>query len=240
MTGFPLLTGPLAPLAESLVPQPAAGALPVGLLLQPGGTAALLAVVRRLRPGADERALVSLWSRWYFVKLIPPVLFCGLLTGRSLPLDPAETGVLLGANGLPQAIALPHAGEVVAEADPLRRFAPLVRQHVAAVVERLAAEARLAPRILWNNAAVYADWALRRLIEDGRVLPAATGQMLALVEAPRWPDGTPNPFHAPVHHLSGPQDVNAWRRQCCLKFRLPGEEVCRTCPRLRSKPPTGA
>jgi ferric iron reductase protein FhuF len=211
---------------------PAHGGLPAYLLLEQGGVAALLATARRHRPAAEDRALASLWSRWYFAKLIPPVLLCGIAGERSLPLNPAETAVLLGADGMPRAIALPHAGETTVEPDPFRRFAPLVWQHVATVVESLAAHVRLAPRILWNNAAVYADWALRRLVEDERVPPMAAMQALALVEAPHWPDGIPNPFHAPVRDVPGSNGAVRIRRQCCLLYRLPGEKCCRTCPRL--------
>ncbi|MGG5890819.1 siderophore-iron reductase FhuF [Falsiroseomonas sp. HC035] len=229
MKGFPLLRGDQAPLVESLVPLPAPGALPASLLLQAGGGATLLAAAWRHRPEVDPRALASLWSRWYFAKLIPPVLLCGVADGRSLPLNLAETAVLLGPEGLPRSIALPHAGRVEAEACPFRRFAPLVRHHVAAVVEALSAETRLAPRILWNNAGVYADWAVRRMVDAG--LPHARAS-LALVQAPDCPDGTPNPLHAPVCEPES-RDGIRWRRHCCLLFRLPGQDCCRACPRLR-------
>jgi ferric iron reductase protein FhuF len=236
MTGFPLLPDPHAPLVESLVPLPAAGAMPTRLLLEREGPAALLEAARRHRPGAEERALASLWSRWYFAMLIPPVLACGLLAGRSLPLSPAQTGVVLGADGMPRAIALPHAGEVTPEPDPLLRFTPLIRGHVAVVVESLSAHVRLAPRILWNNAAVYADWALRRMAGEPGMSGAAAMRALALLETPALPDGGANPFHAPVRHVQGPAGPLRLRRQCCLLYRLPGEDCCRTCPRLAQKP----
>jgi ferric iron reductase protein FhuF len=236
MTGFPLLPDPHAPLVESLVPLPAPGAMPARLLLEREGPAALLEAARRHRPGAEERALASLWSRWYFAKLIPPVLACGLLAGRSLPLSPAETGIVLGADGMPRAIALPHAGEVTSEHDPLLRFAPMIRGHVATVVECLSAHVRLAPRILWNNAAVYADWALRRMAEEPGVPAAVARRALALLEAPTLPDGGANPFHAPLRDIQGPAGPLRLRRQCCLLYRLPGEGCCRTCPRPVQKP----
>jgi ferric iron reductase protein FhuF len=242
MTGFPLLPDPHAPLVESLVPLPAApGAmpahlLPARLLLERDGPAALLDAARRHRPGAEERALASLWSRWYFAKLIPPVLACGVLAGRSLPLSPAQTGIVLGADGMPRAIALPHAGEVTPEPDPFARFAPLIAGHVAVVVESLSAHARLAPRILWNNAAVYADWALRRMAEAPGEPGVAATRALALLEAPALPDGSANPFHAPVRHVEGRAGPLRVRRQCCLLYRLPGEGCCRTCPRPAQRP----
>jgi ferric iron reductase protein FhuF len=235
MTGFPLLPEPHAALVESLVPLPAAGALPASLLRQREGPSVLLAAARRHRPGAEERALASLWSRWYFAKLIPPVLLCGVLGGRSLPLDLAGTAIVLGEDGMPRAIALPHAGAASGEADPFARFDALIRGHVGAVVESLAAHARLAPRILWNNAAVYADWALRRMAETPEVPRAAARRALALVESPAWPDGSPNPFHAPVRRHEGPAGRQPVRRQCCLLYRLPGEGCCRTCPRLAQR-----
>jgi ferric iron reductase protein FhuF len=228
--GFPLLPGPLAPLVESLVPLPDAGALPARLFQDADGAGTLLAAMRHQRPGADPRALASLWSRWYFAKLIPPVLLCGLLARRDLPLRPEQTGVVLGADGLPRAIALPGAGEEVAGDDPFVRFAPLVQGHVAEVVRCLAAHARLAPRLLWNNAAVYADWALRRLATHADAPPEAARRALELVERPDWPGGGPNPFHAPVLHGA---DGAAVRRQCCLLYRLPEGRLCGNCPRPR-------
>jgi ferric iron reductase protein FhuF len=232
MSGFPLLPGALAPLVESLVPFPAAGALPARLFLEPEGPARLLDAARRHRPEAEERALTSLWSRWYFAKLIPPVLLCGVVGQRRLPLAPADTAVVLGADGLPRAIALPHAGDVAPDDNPFTHFGTLVQDHVGAVVRSLAAHAHLAPRVLWNNAAVYADWTLRRLGDQPGVSPAAAQRALELVERPDWPGGAPNPFHAPVAHHAGAAGRCAVRRQCCLLYRLPGERMCRTCPRL--------
>jgi ferric iron reductase protein FhuF len=238
MSGFPLLDGGHAPFVESLVPLPRAGALPARLFGEAGGVATLLAAAAAHRRPADERALASLWSRWYFAKLVPPVLLCGVVRGVALPLDIAGTGVVLGPNGLPHAIALPGAGAPCGGCDPFALFAPLVLGHVAAVVEALAAHVRLAPRILWNNAAVYADWALRRMAEDPGVPQDAARRALALVERPDWPGGRPNPFHAPVWERPVPGGVQRTRRQCCLLYRLPGEGSCRTCPRqLRSARP---
>ncbi|WP_207539679.1 siderophore-iron reductase FhuF [Sabulicella rubraurantiaca] len=235
MTGFPLLPGAHAALVESLVPMPAPGALPASLFLAPGGTARLLAAARLHRPGADERAMASLWSRWYFAKLIPPVLMCGVLARRSLPLSPVHTAVVLGEDGLPRAIALPHSGEVLPEPDPFARFASLVHDHVAVVVRGLAAHARLAPRILWNNAAVYADWALRHLAEEQLVAPDMVRAALVLVENQSWSDGDPNPIHAPFTERAGADGPCRIRRQCCLRYRLAGEAPCRTCPRTGAR-----
>jgi ferric iron reductase protein FhuF len=227
MTGFPLLPGAEAALVESLVPLPAEGSLPARLFREDGGPALLLAAARRHRPDAEERALASLWSRWYFAKLIPPVLLCGVMRGLSLPLDASGTAVLFGPQGMPRAIALPDAGEVVPERDPFLLFAP--------VVAALSAHARLAPRILWNNAAVYADWALRRMAEDSRVPREAVRRAMALVEEPAWPDGRPNPLHAPFTQSASGAAGGRTRRQCCLLYRLPGEGCCGTCPRLAKR-----
>ncbi len=233
MKGFALLPAAQAALAESLVPLPA-GALPVSLFFQPEGIATLLEAARRRRPEAELRALGSLWSRWYFGKLIPPVLACGVLAGRSLPLDPAGTAMLLGEDGFPRFIALPGPGITTEAANPFARFAPLVLRHVAPVVEALAASLRLAPRILWNNAAVYADWALRRLAEEA---PGPTTEAaLALVRAAHWPGHGANPFHAPVSERAGPEGPQRVRRLCCLLYRLPGEGLCGTCPRRLLRP----
>jgi ferric iron reductase protein FhuF len=238
MSGFPLLDGGHAPFVESLVPLPRADALPARLFTEPGGAARLLAAAGLHRPDGEERALASLWSRWYFAKLVPPVLLCGVLRGLALPLDPRETGVVLGPDGLPRAIALPGPGAAGRERDPFALFAPLVLGHVATVVGALAAQVRLAPRILWNNAAVYADWALRRMAEDPAVPAEAARTALALVERPDWPDGRPNPFHAPVSDRPVPGGTQRTRRQCCLLYRLPGEGCCRTCPRATRPVPS--
>ena len=76
----------------------------------------------------DRRALLSLWSKYYFLRLIPPVLAAGLILNWRLPLAFDEIQVVVGADGLPEAFKLPHAGErwSAAPANGFERFAGLL------------------------------------------------------------------------------------------------------------------
>jgi hypothetical protein len=70
-----------------------------------------------------------------------------------------------------------------------------------------------------------------------RLLLEREGPSALLAAARRHrPDGSLNPFHAPVRHGDEPAESQPVRRQCCLLYRLAGEGCCRTCPRLAPQP----
>lgn len=225
---FDFLDGAPGCLGKTLVP--IAGrpdALPGRLLIEPGGTALLLDACRRARPEVTDRVLVSLWSRYLFLAVVPPVILTLLLARRSLPLHPTETGVVLDESGWPAAIALRGAGVPGAvAAGPDESLAPLFRTYLEPVVEGLAAGGGLAPRILWGNVAHYLDWVAGRL--DGLGAPSLAGEFAAMLRRPVWSRGGRNPTWGLLRRVPG--RAKPVRAVCCLLRQIPGGTTCGGCP----------
>lgn len=201
-------------------------------LLAPGGLELALEGLCRQQPEAPLRGLLSLWSRYYFYRLIPPLVLTLLQGHRQWPLHLRDSGVVLDETGLPATIALPDSGPAcAAPADPFARFAPLVQDHLAPLIAHLAATARLAPRVLWANAAGYFAWAVRQVAEDPTLAPGTAAPGLVLVHSATLPDGTANPLFEPMR----PQGGQSYRKVCCLLYLLPDRRECPYCPLLLRK-----
>jgi ferric iron reductase protein FhuF len=240
----PLYTGPFASYREVLVtaadPRPSVAAT---RLLEPECLEPLLQRFAPEYAGQDRRALASQWSKYYLVKLIPPVVAAALVLQRQLPLDFDQVQVVLNAQGLPEAFKLTGEGEVFAQApqDPFERFGHLLDGHLQPFVQRLASQVKLSPKVLWSNAGNYFEWFLGEMAQvpiPAQVL--AHGQ--ALLAAERRPDGSRNPLFAPIRYLEVPCEVRAegrWRqrRVCCVRYRLEALPHCENCPLLDRPPP---
>lgn len=240
----PLFTGPFASYREVLVtrddPRPSIAST---LLLQPEN---LEPVLQRFSPehsGQDRRALASQWSKYYLVKLIPPVVAAALVLGRRLPLDFDEVDVVLDEQGLPEAFKLPGEGELFngPPSDPFQRFSELIDNHLQPFVQGLAAQVKLSPKVLWSNAGNYFEWFIGEmarvplpphLLADGR----------ALLETERRPDGSRNPLFFPVRYAPvscelRPDGLWRQRRVCCIRYRLDTLAHCGNCPLIDEPPP---
>jgi ferric iron reductase protein FhuF len=209
----------------------ATGAIGGDRLLGPDALELALGPLRRQQPEAPPRALLSLWSRHYFFRLIPPVVLTLLLAHRDWPLDLRHSGVRLNGEGLPDLVALPEPGATRSAPDcSFARFAPLVQDHLAPLIQALAPAAGLAPRVLWANAAGYFSWAVRQLAEDPALPPGCAAPGLAVLHSPLCPDGSPNPLFEPMRVQQGPRGPQPYRKVCCLLYQLPGRGECSSCP----------
>lgn len=197
----------------------------------------------RFRPefvAEDPRGLASLWSKNYFVRLIPPVMAAALLLNYRLPLDMARLEVVVDGSGVPIAFKLPHAGEKLPEAPrtPFERFAHLIEDNLAPFIGALSACSGLTEKVLWSNAGNYFEWALGQLAAQGGTAQAlADGKVL--LEARLTPDGRRNPLHEPIRYVEVAEpdaepDLWRMRRLCCIRYLLPGVELCPNCPKLRA------
>ncbi|UEM19668.1 siderophore-iron reductase FhuF [Skermanella mucosa] len=227
---FDFLAGPAGRFGARLVPPASApDAIPAAALVAEGGLDLALGTLRSRHPDGESRALLSLWSRHYFYSLIPPVVLGALLAGRTLPLGLSGTAVHLNGDGVPAAIVLPHAGTEgapVAATDMLR---PLARDHLEPLIDGLAAQAAVSPRVLWGNAAGYLHWVVELLAGEDPASPALA-EAHALIHAGAWPDGWPNALDEPMRYTDGPDGRQAWRKVCCLLYRVPGRDLCPYCP----------
>lgn len=236
----PLFTGDFSSYRDTLVlhddPRPS---VPLRELLSAEGLPALLARFGETYPGGDRRALLSQWSKHYFVRLIPPVVAAALVLNRRLPLDLDDIEVVLDEQHLPQAFKLRDAGEAFAPGDPFERFAHLQHDHLAPLIQAFTAQVKIAPKVLWSNAGNYFEWILTAL---GKVLPAPLlADGFSLLQAPQQPDGRRNPLYQPVRYVELQGAVLPWRqrRVCCIRYLLPELELCENCP-LLDEPPAQA
>lgn len=201
-------------------------------------------------PGADPRAVASMWTQWYFALLAAPLTLIGLRQGRLPPVALHEVAVRLdkgrpagmvllnaaaGAEGLgvevrgaaatPAAVDADPASASAVIADPFQRFAPLIDDHLAPIIHALRGVSSVSERLLWNNAAVQVEWVLRTA---GSLTTAVSGDD-NLINQPCRPDGSANPLYRPLR--PAPAGVTPVRRVCCLRYLLPGEPYCAgACP----------
>lgn len=189
----------------------------------------------------DRRALLSLWSKYYFLRLIPPVLAAGLVLNWRLPLDFDEIQVVVGDDGLPAAFKLPHAGERWGSApdNGFERFAELLDANLLPFIQALRGHQKVAARVLWSNAGNYFEWFMSTL--GSLPLPKTMlAQGFEVLESAQRPDGSRNPLYQPVRYV--PQEATGapWRqrKQCCIRNEL-GMAMCDNCPLLEAPPAEG-
>lgn len=240
----PLFTGKFEHYQHVLVLQgqdPRPG-VPAEELISADGLAGLLAGYRHFQPGDDERALLSLWSRHYFVKLTVPVVAANLVLGRELPVALSQIEVLLDPKGLPEAFRLPHDGRPFGTPphDPFERFRILLEENFEPLIEGWCQRVKVSRRVLWSNAANYFEWLIRTLSAGG--LPESLlldGQRL--IDLDVRPDGRANPMANPVRYVERGEGCEPTRQRhhCCIRYRLPDLPLCRNCPHI-DRPPKGA
>ena len=227
----PCFTGDLAPYAAHLRANEAADdALPGRALLEEATARDLVARFGAAYPGADARAVVSLWSQWYFGALVVPAVAAALRLDRALPVALDGVRLDLRENGTPAAFLIPHDGSARdgAGGDP-DALAALVEGHVAPLVAHLAALFGVPRRVLWTNAAVMLDWTLRQvevqLEACGGCAPGPHAACRALLDARTDARGRPNPMCGAVRRAcAGSQACR--RKVCCLRYKLPGVPAC--------------
>ncbi len=228
-----VFTGELRRFRDVLrVPGEDAGAIPAADLLRPGILDDVLAPMLARHPDADERAVISMWSQWYFARLVIPATTLAVRAHRILPLNLDEVEVVFDdEGGLPATFGLPRPGPVRPDADAFERFRPLLRGHVEPLVEALSDHSGLARSLLWGNAGSYLDWTLSLLASegDGEESPELPGSSLFGVR--RWPDGWKNPLRGAMRVVESGGAGARQRRVCCLRHLIPETEGCgEACP----------
>lgn len=228
------LSGPLAFARDCLAtPDDRRAALPCAALCEPETLATVAAPFTERLSRQDRHASLSMWSQYYFARLIYPVLGASLLLGRDLPAAAGDMAVVLGPDGAPAAFRLAHAGQPCAAPRGCGRFAALVRGHLEPLVRAMAAASGASPRLFWCNAGIRCDHVLRLLDGHADTLPA---QRL-LFGLPHWAEegdsgeAWPNPLPQTVRHVEDEGVPAVRRRVCCLRYRLAGFEAgCPSCP----------
>ena len=199
-------------------------ALPLGDFLSGGGLAETIDRYAAHYGNADRRAAASFWSLYYFSALAIPYVVARRAE-TALPIAIEDMTIALGEDGLPRAFGLPHEG-AWSDADDLFDFVgPLVDCHLARVVATLKTQTGIAPKLAWNNAAVYIDYAFnttdRSMLEGEDHWPYRP-----LFDCPRLADGSKNPFHGCLRHEPEADLIHCRRKICCLRYMLPGIPGC--------------
>lgn len=198
-------------------------------LADPARFETVIARYMRKFPGSDRRAVVSMWTLYYFSTLtIAPSVHLFLHRLR-VPLDLATSSLVCDAEtGEPQAFVF--QGEVQPSAKPEDDLHRLLTGHVEPLVAAIAAGAGVAPKLLWNNVAAYLSWILKEIAFRHESIAMEAG--LALVQDALWPDGRKNPMHGMMRvarQQCGMEFVQ--RKVCCLRYNLPGVGGCgESCP----------
>ncbi|CZT35668.1 siderophore-iron reductase FhuF [Rhizobium sp. 9140] len=201
------------------------GALPLaGFFSSPAFTEALDRYAQT-HGGSDQRAVASMWSLYYFAGLTIPFIVARR-ADYVLPVDLSSMTIALAEDGLPRAFGLETEGDW-SEADAADGadgyVVPLVHRHLAAVIAAMKAAAGLAPKLAWNNAAVYIDYAFNATAPTSGSDAWASR---ALFEQPVLADGTANPFRGCLRHEPVGDETVCRRKVCCLRYLLPGIPSC--------------
>ncbi|MEN5029494.1 siderophore-iron reductase FhuF [Pseudomonas sp. Ps21-P2] len=183
-------------------------------------------------PDSDPRGLASIWSKYYFIKLIPPVVAASLILNQRLPLSLDHLQLILDEGGLPAAFKLADSGQrwTPTPADAFERFDDLLEQHLGPFIDALARHFRLSPKVLWSNAGNYFEWLLGVLANAMPHADLTHGHQLLNVQL--LPDGSRNPLYQPVRYIKveGQDELKRQRRVCCIRYRVNGLDYCANCP----------
>lgn len=205
--------------------------VPCQALLDPQCFAGIIDRYAARYPDADRRAVVSMWSLYYFSVLTIGAAIYWLELQRILPLALEDVSLCLDpASGEPRALVLGNPGRVDPDATAFEAMQPMLRAHAEPLIAGLAAHAGVAKKLLWSNAAGYLGWIIRDI--GARRNPGATPDAIELIEAPIWPDGWKNPFFGAIRQQCDENGEQFGRRRvCCLRYSLPGVPGCgRVCP----------
>lgn len=223
-----LFQGPLSFLADNLVlGVDARSFIPATALTEGKDLAPLLA---RFAGNYDRRepvAVATLWSKWHFSILIPPVLAANIIADWGLPITIGEIGVVLSEDGRTAALRLPHAGNPLPPGTVRQRFEVLIDGHLSPLIAAISRASGLPRKVLWSNAGTIVEHSLGEL--EGFLGTGHPGlsQARALLATRRWDDGTNNPLFEPVRYSA---ERGRRRRICCLRYRMDGLTLCKTCP----------
>lgn len=208
-----LFAGRLAVFAPTVAD---AGGLSLSEFLQPAGLEQRLRAIYGDELFATRRAvLVSQYSKYYFMALLPPVLVATLVHGWRLPLSGLR--VVLDERGLPSAIHFPNDGEPGTQG---KCFADVMERHLPAVIEALAAFGQVPAAVLWGNVGDYFEGTLQTL---GALSEAELDGGFAWLRNPE------SPLYKAVAYTPRRQ-----RRTCCLAYEVEGIGHCEHCP-VRSR-----
>jgi ferric iron reductase protein FhuF len=232
----PLFQGEWAAFGASLSCEPApADAIGLDRLL--ADPALLESVLRRhaAYQGCDDmRPVAATWALNYFWMVLPPFVAAATVLQHRFPLAPDAVALTLADDGLPARLYLPHEGWALPASPLAQRYDELVWQHLQPVVRAVARQGRVAERLLWGNATRYLNATLEQILRLTADAAHCRQDRDALLLAPLWPDGRPNPLFGrrrqAERRVDGAVVTLELHRECCLNHMLPAGDYCLACP----------
>ncbi|SQF99897.1 ferric iron reductase [Paucimonas lemoignei] len=215
----PLFSGPFAQFGQTLLvaedPQPVRPLLEV---LQPESLDALLLNLYgpQLMP-AKQAVLVSQWSKYYFMQVIPPVVVASLMFDRHWSLKLDDVSLALDVRGLPAGVKFGACEEGGLEG--------LLDHNLRPVIENLSAYGNLPGAVLWGNAGDYLESCLARL---SALTDVSLDAGFGLLRNRTLADGRRNPLLNAITYVGEPACRK--RRTCCLSYQVEWVGRCEHCP----------
>jgi ferric iron reductase protein FhuF len=178
----------------------------------------------------DERAVHSIWMKWYLHVLVPPFLLADIMLDWTLPVALEEVRFVVGPDARIEAVKLLSAGHNTEGVEPFVRFRELIFGHLAPLIEMLAERTSVTRRVYWSNVGDEFEAMLRRIEQIAGRLPRLL-EAQHILEQQTWRGNQANPlFNAVIYKSSNPSP--RVRRVCCLQYLLPDRRFCSACPLL--------
>jgi ferric iron reductase protein FhuF len=171
---------------------------------------------------SQRPVLVSQWSKYYFMQVIPPVLVASLVQGWRWPLQLDQIALALDERGVPVGIRFLGAG-AVGEGEP--DFAGLLDDNLQPFIDALSHYGDVPSAVLWGNAGDYLESCLIQLSAVTDV-PLSAG--FTLLRSKALSDGRRNPLYNAIRYVG--ESARRQRRNCCLSHRVEWVGRCEHCP----------
>ncbi|RMQ95772.1 putative Ferric iron reductase protein FhuF [Pseudomonas savastanoi pv. glycinea] len=218
----PLFSGALECFGQGLLAENDPRAvLPLPELLQAEALDALLLNIYGAELLASHRpVLVSQWSKYYFMQVIPPVVVAGLVQGWCWPLQLDQIAVALDKRGVPVSLKFLGVG-----ASRSVSFSGLMDDNLHPFIDALSHLGDVSAAVLWGNAGDYLE---RCLVQLGALTDTSLDAGYALLRNKTLSDGRRNPLFNAIHYVGEPP--RRQRRSCCLSHQVAWVGRCEHCP----------
>ncbi|MEP7457446.1 siderophore-iron reductase FhuF [Phyllobacterium sp. SB3] len=190
----------------------------------------LLGRYARVYPEPDTIAVATQWSKWHFSLLLPPVVAAIVVAQHELPVDLSDTAIVLSEDGRAEAFRLSGPGHGIDADDVPDCLRRLIDGHLAPLIAALAAASKAPEKVLWSNAGNVLESILKEcetwappghstLIDANRLLTHRSHA-----------DGARNFLFEPVRYVAHGNETIRRRKVCCLRYRIPSLNLCKSCP----------
>lgn len=170
----------------------------------------------------DPRATASYWSLFYCARLITPYLLAAK-NGIVLPLT--DLSISIEPSGLPKSFHYSPEKVQYKIFDATIAVRSLIDSHLEYFISQMKQVAGLSQKLLWNNAAVYIDHALKSATRCPANEDVTCGKT-SICNMPWFFDGRPNPISNCLKYEEISGNIICRRKLCCLRYQLPGIPTC--------------